>query len=100
MLANYLTRIHCAGLDSNTKLMFYLRPVRCEQRSSFCPSASLTMAATARQHLLKRWPPSIQQEEFASAMKQLDQAIAIAAKQAKKAPQVLADTASEAAAKV
>ena len=33
-------------------------------------------------------------------MKQLDQAIAIAAKQAKKAPQVLADTASEAAAKV
>jgi type III secretion system FlhB-like substrate exporter len=33
-------------------------------------------------------------------MKQLDQAIAIAAKQAKKAPQVLADTASEVAAKV
>jgi hypothetical protein len=40
------------------------------------------------------------QAEFASAMKQLDQAIAIAAKQAKKAPQVLADTASKAVAEV
>jgi hypothetical protein len=100
VLAHYLTRNHCAELDSNTKLMFYLRPAGCDQHSSSCPSASLTMAITARQHLLTCWTPSIQQEEFASAMKQLDQAIAIAAKQAKKAPQVLADTASEAAAKV
>ena len=61
---------------------------------------SLTVAAVARQLSLNICTPFTQQEEFASAMKQLDQAIAIAAKQAKKAPQVLADTASEAAAKV
>lgn len=72
--------------QASSCMWFSASPVRSSSGPA-CAQANSTVTAAAC---------NAPQEEMAQALRQLDEAIAFAAKQAKKVPQVVADAASQA----